>query len=222
MKFEVTKKKIRMRRESDVDHLPPYDDFLEKARLAEALVDFTEQHNADQDIEQEAHKHLVVMFISAMETYFSGMAEIFVQNGWFEDSLLEILKQEKISLADLVEMYKEKITLGEIASISQSFQNFDALNNFYKKMLGCEDFVEEISRFKAPLRKGEYLILANDRPNFREDIYELLDLRHQIVHHMSKQTLSAKRLHDMVESLMDFVYAAEFYLMNAHSKYNKA
>lgn len=223
MKFEVVRQRVRMRRESNVKHELPYDDFLNKTDLAERLVDFTEQQNADQEIKQEARKYLVIICVSAMDIYFAEMTGIFVQESCFEDTLLDILRQNKISLADLVEMDKEKMTLGEIVSVSQSFQNLDSINDFYSKMLGCKDFIEELSEFGAPLGKSKYSILKNDRPEFRKDIIELVRLRHLIVHHkLFGIIIDAKKLVDMVESLVSFVYAAEFYLMNAYRKYIRA
>jgi len=222
MKFEAIKEKILLARESNVQHLVPYDSFLEKTGAAEALVDFMEQQEADPEIIQQARWYFVVICVSAMEIYFKGTAEIFIQGGWYKDTFLEILRQDKISLADLVKMDKEKFTLGEIISVSHGFQSLDSINIFYSRMLGCNDFVKEVSEFKAPLREGKYFILMNDRPEFRNDIHSLVNSRHRVIHSDTfKRTLSAKRLHKMTGSLIDFVYAADFYLMNASGEYTE-
>ena len=220
MKFEAIRKRILLARESNVQHLVPYDSFLEKIRAAEALVDFMEQQETDTEIMQQARWYFVIMCVSAMELYFKGTAEIFFEGGWFKDAFLEILRQEKISLADLVEMDKEKFTLGEIVSANRSFQRLESINWFYRKMLGCSDFVKEVSEFKAPFGKGKYFVLINDHPEFRVDIETLVHYRHLAIHHdNSKRTLSAKNLHKWIPSLVDFVTAADFYLMEASEGY---
>lgn len=222
MKFEAIKKRILLARESNVQHLVPYDIFLEKTVAAEALVDFIEQQEADPEIVQQARWYFVVICVSAMEIYFKETAEIFIQGGWYKNTFLEILRQDKISLADLVKMDKEKFTLGEIISVSQDFQNLNSINIFYSRMLGCQDFVKEVSEFKAPLREGKYLILINDSPEFRKDIESLVHFRHLVIHHdIFKRTLSAKRLRKMTGSLIDFIYAADFYLMNVSGGYTE-
>ncbi len=222
MRFEAIRKRILLIRESNVQHLLPFDIFLEKTRAAEALVDFMEQQEADPEIIQQARWYFVVICVSAMETYFRGTAEIFIQGGWTKDTFLEILRQDKVSLADLVEMGKEKFTLAEIILASRNFQELNLINIFYSKMLGCNDFVKEVSEFKAPLRKDKYFILMNDHPGFREDIKSLIHWRHLIIHHdIFKRTLGTRNLQKMVGSLMDFVYAADFYLMNASDGYTE-
>ena len=216
MKFEIIKKRMLLARESNVQHLLPYDSFLEKTKAAEALVDFMEQQETNTEIIQQARWYFVIMCVSAMEIYFKETAEIFIQGGWTKDTFLEILRQDKISLADLIKMDKDKFTLSEIILVAHSFQNLDLINNFYSKMLDCHDFVKEVSEFKAPLREGKYLVLLRDNPEFRKDINNLIHFRHLVIHHDTfKRTLSAKNLHKMTGTLIDFIYAAEFYLMNA-------
>ena len=210
-------------RESNIQNLLPWDSFLEKIRAAEALVDLIDQEEAENDIIQQARWHFIIMCVSAMEIYFKGMAEIFIQGGWFKDSLLETLRQDKISLADMVEMNKEKFTLGEIISISQTFQDLNAINNFYSKMIGCKNFVKEVGEFKASLGKDQYLVLNNKHPTFEKDIKDLVHLRHLVIHHDTlKRTISAKNLNRMIGSLIDFVYAADFYLLDASGGYIEA
>ena len=220
MKFEANREKILLHRESNVEHLVPYDIFLEKTGAAEALVDFMEQQEADPEIIQQARWYFVVICVSAMETYFSKTAEIFIQGGWFKDTFLDTLRQNERLLADLVKIYKEKFTLGEIVSTYRSFQSLDSINKFYSKMLGRNDFVKEVSEFKASLGKDKYLILMNYHPEFRGDIKSLVRWRHLIIHHdIFKKSLGAKRLLKMTGSLMDFVYAADLYLMKASGGY---
>ena len=61
MKFEAIRKRILLARESNVQHLVPYDSFLEKIRAAEALVDFMEQQETDTEIMQQARWYFEVV-----------------------------------------------------------------------------------------------------------------------------------------------------------------
>lgn len=220
MKFDAIKKRIKLLRESNVQHFYPIDSCMEKMRTAEALVDFIEKQDTETDIIQQARWYFVIMCVSAMEIYFKGMAEIFIEGGWFRESFLDTLRQEKISLADLIDMNKEKVTLGEIISVSQAFQDLNSINNFYSKMLGCNNFVKEVGEFKAPVGKDQYFILNDKHPNFEKDINNLIHFRHLVVHHdTSKRTLNLNNLNSMQKSLMDFIYAADFYLLDASLGY---
>ncbi|MCK4274081.1 MAG: hypothetical protein KAW90_04255 [Dehalococcoidales bacterium] len=222
MKFNAIKNRIKLLRESNVQHLLPIDSCMEKMRTAEALVDFIEKQEAETDIIQQAHWYFVIMCVGALEIYFKGMAEIFIQGGWFKDSFLDTLRQEKISLVDFIDMNKEEITLGELLSVSQSFQDLNSINNFYSKMIGCKNFVKEVGEFKAPLGKGQFLILNDKHPTFEKDINNLVHFRHLVIHHdTSKRTLSKKNLDRMIGSLIDFVYATDFYLMEASGGYTE-
>jgi hypothetical protein len=222
MSFKNTRRKIALLRESNIQNLLPYDSCIEKIESSGALLDFLEQQETETEIKQQARWYHVVMCVSAMEIYFKGMTEIFVQGGWIKDNVLEVLRQEKVSLADLMEINKENITLGEILSVSKSFQDLNSINWFYNRMLGCDDFVGKVSEFKVPLGKGKYSTLIKLHPAFRKDINSLVHWRHLAVHHdISKRILGVKELDNMTGSLIDFIKAADLYLAEVSDDYTE-
>ena len=214
MKFEAIAKRIGLARESKSKYILPYDNFLDKIHSAGALVDFTEDQKAPKEIRHEARKYFAIACISAMENYFKRMAQVFIDSKWINDDFLSILKQDNISLADLLEINKKELSLGEIFSVSRSFQDLESINRIYSKMLGVGDFLKVVEMFNAEIDDGQYIVLKNDFPDFRKKIRELTNLRHLMVHHEGfKGILGAQRLYDMAENLVSFVAAADAYIL---------
>lgn len=214
MKLETIAKRVSLAREAKAIYLLPHDNFLEKISSAAKLLDFVEKKKADKKIKLEARKYFVIACTSAMETYFKRMAWVFIDNKWINDDFMDILKQDKISLADLLEINKKELSLGEIISVSHSFQDLESINRIYSKMLGVTDFIEEVEAFETKVKKGKRVILKNNYSDFRKKIGELLNLRHLIIHHEGfKGLLGLQRLVEMWENLDAFVAAADNYLM---------
>ena len=206
--------RINLKRESKRKHILPHDNFLEKISAAVKLIAFVEEKKAKKEIRIEARKHFVVTCISAMEVYFKRVEEIFIHGQWVKNDFLDILKQNKITLADLLEIDKRELSLGEIVSASHSFEDLESINRVYSKMLGVTDFIEEVEAFKAEVEEEKHIILKNDYPDFRKKIGELIHLRHLIIHHEGfKGTLGLQRLGEMWENLDAFVSAADDYII---------
>ena len=214
MKLEAIVKRISLARKSRIKHILPYDNFLDKISSAAKLVDFVEDKKADKEVKLEARKYFVVASVSAMETYFKRTAQVFIDSKWVEDDLLDILRQDKFSLADLLEINKREVSIGEIISVSRSFQDLESINRFYSKMFGVSDFIKEIEVNDVETEEGKHITLRNDYPDFRRRIQELLNLRHLIIHHEGfKGILGLQRLGEMWVHLNAFVAAADDYIL---------
>jgi hypothetical protein len=222
MKLDSIIKRIKLLRESNVKQLLPIDSCMEKMREAETLLNFTEEQNAEVEIINQAKCYFIIVCISSMEVFFKGMVEIFIEGGWFKNNLKDILRQDKITLADLLDLDKEKIKLGELISVSHSFQDLDAINYFFSKMVGCSDFLKEVSEYKLQKKSDQYQTLKAGYPTFERDISELVHLRHLIIHHDSTtRTISHDRLLKIAETLMNFLFASELYLSDVAGEYIK-
>jgi hypothetical protein len=214
--------KIKLFKESNIDHLVPWDIFIEKISDADSLLRFVEDEDAPKEIKQQACWHYVVMCISAMDTYFRGMAAIFIDGGWCKSTFYHSLKKEQISLSELVEADKEKLTIGEIIALTETFQDLNSINNFYSKLVGCDDFVLEVSKFKTNVGKDRFTTLKDKRSNFRNDIQELVRFRHLIIHHDTiKKTINTEKLDKLVDSFIEFIRSAEFFLAKVSEGYTE-
>jgi hypothetical protein len=214
MKLENITGKIRLARESRARFLFPIEDFLYKINSAGALVDFTEEQKATKDVRQDARKYFVIACVSGMETYFKRTAQVFIDAKWVKEELFDLFKQDKISLADLREINKKQISLGEIIAVSYSFQDLESINRFCSKMFAVTDFIREFETRKVATEEGKSFTISNDYPHFRERIVELVRLRHLIIHHEGfKGILGVSRLFDMGKSLVYFVLAADDYIL---------
>jgi len=214
VKLENIAKRISLVRESKRENIMPYDNFYDRVVTAAGLLDFVEGEKADRKVRYEARKYLVVALISGMETYFKRMAQVFIDAEWINEEFREILRRDKISLADLLDIKKKELSLGEIISVSHSLQDLDEVNYFFSKMLGVNDFLKELETIEVEPESGKKYVLKGKYPDFRAKIVELLDLRHLIIHHEGfKRILGVKRLLRMEECVVALVSAADNYLV---------
>jgi hypothetical protein len=123
--------RIKLFKESNVDHMLPWDIFIQKISDADSLVRFVEDKDAPEVVIQQACWHCVIMCISAMDTYFRGMAAIFIDGGWCKSTFFDSLRKDQISLSELVETQKEKLTIGEIIVLPRTFQDLKSINDFF-------------------------------------------------------------------------------------------
>ena len=215
MKLETIAKRINLARTSKAKHLLPYDNFADKIASAAKLLDFIEEKKASKEIKQESRKYFVITCVSAMEVYFKRTAQDFIDFKWVKDDLIDILKQEKISIADLMEIKNKKLSIGEMISVSYPFQDLISINRFYSKMFGVSDFIEEVEDHDLVTKEGRHTTLKNDYPKFRQKIQDLLYLRHLIVHHEGfKGVLGIQRLGVMWENIDAFIAASDVYILD--------
>jgi hypothetical protein len=207
--------RIELQRKTRPKELLPYDNFLEKLMSALALFSFVENKAEDRGIKLEARKYVVVVCVSAMETYFKSVIKIFVDLGLAAGDIFNVFKEDKYSLGGLYELGKRRISIGEIISVSYSFQDLDAINRIFSKMLNVNDFIVEVAEHRVRIDEdtfGEGFALIDDYPDFREQINELIRARHLIVHHEGINRLGLKRFVRMWVSLIQFVTAADYFL----------
>lgn len=116
-------------------------------------------------------------------------------------------------MADLFEVYKNGITIGELVSVAHSFQNLNTIDDFFGKMLGVTQFIKQVSEFRARVGDESTISLKEESPDFREKIGELVRVRHLVVHHGGfRELLDGGRLVDLTMSLAAFVWSADRYL----------
>jgi hypothetical protein len=214
MKWETIARNIKRARENNQDISLPFNDFIHKIESAQLLMKFSDEQKAQLEISREAQKHLIVMSVSAMESYFLGTAQLFIDSGWYNDSFLEILKKEKVTLSAIIEINKEKVTLGEIIAASKSFQSLNEINLFFNKMFNIKDFIFAVSEIKVREAEKQPLILKDRYPDYRAIIDNLIQTRHKIIHQKYVwELMPLSKLMEMIEVLIYFVLSTEYYLM---------
>jgi DNA-directed RNA polymerase subunit N (RpoN/RPB10) len=112
-------------------------------------------------------------------------------------------------------MGKRRISIGEIISVSHSFQDMDTINRVFSKMLGIDAFIADVAEHRVVIDEdifSEGFVLKDDYPDFREQINELIHARHLIVHHEGMNRLGLKRFGRMWMSIVRFVTAADSFL----------
>jgi hypothetical protein len=214
LKFESIIRRISLSRESRRGNVTPFDNFFDRMKAAGQLIDFVEDGKMDRAIRYEVRKYAVITLASGMETYFKRMAQAFIDAEWVNEEFREILRREKISLADLVDIKKKEISLGEIISVSHSLQDLDTINYFFSKMLGVNDFLKELENIEIVTENGKKYSIKSEHPDFRGKIGELLDLRHLIIHHEGfKGILGFDRLISLAQCVFALISAADNYLI---------
>jgi hypothetical protein len=215
MKLEHIVKRIDLARTSKAKHILPYDNFAYRISSAAKLLDFIEEACAIKEIKQESRKYFVINCVSAMEVYYKRTAGNFIDFKWAKDDLMYILKQEKITIADLLEIENKGLSIGEMVSVYYSFLDLISINRFFSKMFGVSDFIKEVEEKDLVTKDGRHTTLKNDFPNYYQKIQDLISLRHLIVHHEGyKGVLGIKRLGDMWENIDAFVAASDIYILD--------
>ena len=178
---------------------------------------------------QETLKHLIVTSISAMEVFFKRCVKEAVDRNINEcQKRLRALKGEKITynLFDIFELVNKKISLGDIISVSQSFQNFDQINTFFSGLLGITSFNSEVERitmgdlesngllevsYTSDLKKARLSKLLDLCPNYQQDIKRMFEYRHTLIHHGDIKGLKTEDILPKFFSLHQYVFCAYYY-----------
>lgn len=215
MKFEEIVNRMDLRRKSERGYIFPFVGFMDKVFLARKLVQFVEKNTKDNELRFEARKHLILVCVSAMETFFGNVVKDFVDNDWIAAGFLNYrrVKDIKFTLGELYEIDKKQISIGEIIAVSHSFQSLDTVNDIFSHMFDVSDFVSEVESFEVDF-EGLHLILKDDVPNYREGIEKMIQLRHMIVHHQGPRKLGLRKLFSMYNDLLLFVEAAHLYILD--------
>lgn len=209
MKFEDIANRMDLRRESERGYTYPWDSFQDRIVSARELVVFVEENTTDIKLRLEARKYLVLVCVSAMETFFGNVVRDFVDNDWIASGFFNYKKVKNLAftLGDLYERDKKQISIGEIIAITQSFQNLDNINGIFSSMFGVKDFISDVESFDMG-KEYSHNTLKDVWPNYRQYIEDMIRFRHIIVHHEGIRRLGLRRTISMYNALFRFIYAA--------------
>jgi len=171
-KIEERRKLIRKR------ELYPYDTFLEKTYRALSLLIAIEESKTNREIKLEARKNFIINCITALEVFLKDMVKGLIDLEAISQKGIDEFLKEKITLKEAWEIFSEsEVSLGEIISITCSFQNLTQINSIFSKLLD-QDFLEEISHFKVK-REDEDIefTLKENYPDWEIRIVEIFELR---------------------------------------------
>jgi len=217
MNLKNVLRRIELYRKARSNNLLAIDDFCDKVCPATEFLRFIEGMKAKKEIKLEARKHFVISCVSGMELYFKKIIIVFVNSGWVHERFLTYIKQDKVTLADIYEIEKNRISLGEIISVTYSFQNLDSINRIMSEMFGIRDFISEIKNYRLNIEEDDEdslnIVLQEDYPDFYKKISELVELRNIIVHHMGPRRLGLNRVSEMYDNLCAFMTVADDYIL---------
>lgn len=125
----------------------------------------------------------------------------------YDNNLKELLR-EKITLWEASKLFsEEKVKLRDIVASFYSFQSLEEINRVMSIILG-QDFIRLIgsrdTKDYIPRNKmTKSFVLDRDDPEWKSDLSELFDLRHNFVHHTSKKRkLSQKQLNRVINPVL--------------------
>lgn len=212
-----------------------YSDF--QKRTMNAYIHVLEQKKKANT--QEALKHIIITSISAMEVFFKRCVKEAVDSNIKDcQKRLSTLKGEKLTynLSDIAEITRKKIGLGDIISMSQSFQNFEQINTFFSGLLGIASFNSEVERitmgdlesngllevsYTSDLEKARLSKLLDLCPNYQQDIRRIFEYRHTLIHHGDIKGLKTENILPKFFSLYLYVFYAYYYTHIVVSKNSK-
>ena len=68
----------------------------------------------------------------------------------------------------MLEINKRELSIGEIVSVSHSFQDMESIERFYSKMFGVASFTKECETIEVESETGKRFTLGHDHPDFRK------------------------------------------------------
>jgi hypothetical protein len=227
MKFSAIINNLSISRGSKPSFNTPIHNFIYTFYTSGVLVDFVEKERPvlfkyleqlpdetlTMDIRQVVRKNYVVSCVSALESYFKDTARDFVDANLVDEGVFELLKQDKFSIAEIKEINKQRISIGEIISVTYTFNRLETINSFFSRVFKINDFISEVEQQKVAIEGMDSFVLKEKYPHFRKEIIDFLNLRHQIIHHRStKNNISLKMLFLKGKNLIYFVLASDFYI----------
>ncbi len=135
--------------------------------------------------------YVVIRLVSAIESYFQNRAGELIDDN--EMNVSGIFEKDEIiiPLNELDEISSGNITKGRIVSYAVNFQRFDEVNRVFSKLLRVKNFESEIRK-----KTHSFVFSSKEKGIFfdLDKIFEMIEMRHKIVHEMTNFQGSFKEL----------------------------
>jgi len=204
--LEKAAHRIRMRADRSSE---PFQAFFDKVfRCLELWKDAEKYHHAQPNIWAEAQGQLIVGYVSAMEVYFRDLFCACVANG-NPDRIFTLLekidwgKNSNITVCDLIRTHRREIKLQDILLLYVNLQRYSDIDKVFSKLLG-----ESIA---TVIYKGNKLPASNIVL-----VKSALNARHDIIHDCANRVLPDNVFNALVNSILHFVLAVEFYYLKEY------
>ena len=173
----------------------PYLAFQHRLSGPRRLLALAEGSPQKPRVKLEARRLFAVALCAAFESYWRDSVRVLVDYGGLGETPLRSLGKATFTLLDLQEVLGRKLTLGELAACSYTFQSPDVANQALSDVLGFDAFSEfKSTRFQV----RQQLRRSGDRRRTRAltgitgaailravpIIEQCFEVRHDTVHHV--------------------------------------
>ncbi|WP_062058220.1 HEPN domain-containing protein [Aquimarina longa] len=180
--------------------------FFNNTSVAFDLLLLVETEAEEITLKYHARKNYIINLVSSIEQFFKQLVKYDLTE--YNHNIRELLK-DKISLWEASKLFTEKkLKPHDIIANYYSFQNLDEIDRIIS-LIVSKKFLKFIGEYDSGNLRSIYedkkinsYKLNKDYPEWRNDISELFNLRHNFVHHFSyKERISYNKLNRMTDSL---------------------
>lgn len=161
----------------------PFSNFYETIQQCTFAGDLIVSDSLDPKIVGLVARSTVISTVTAIEVYYRDILDFifrYCAPEFFEPHLTHFF-QKKLSINDLLSLYRHNLHPLELVSAEQSFQNADRINATFKKFLNDRGLWESV--FKLKIRQKSR---TETESSFSQDELDALKrvfaLRHELVH----------------------------------------
>ncbi len=163
------------------------------------------------DFKYELLRYFPIGAIAIIEGYFRLAIRDIIDFGEPYLSNVEKIKDIRFTARNVLAIYGERITLGELISHFLSLNSLEDINNYLSILLDL-DFLQELSKFRFDL-DGKKTSMEKSAPGIFEEVKEAFRLRHIYCHEIAiKEKLGLRKIHGLRISVFFFVYIAELFI----------
>lgn len=217
--------------------LLPLDTYRSKVYSAIHLNVIVELKKPEPRIRYESRKNLIINVVTAAENFFKDVAKALPTSPILKKYERELLNNklfdETLKLRQAFELFSsESASIGLIVSAYYSFENLEQINSVFSAIIWVYikdfDFLNHIGKLRVKTDKYDRedwmyewinsICLDKDLPNWRSEVGQFFELRHEYVHHISfKDKLGKDRIAKMNEVFDAFITVSNYFFLDFFS-----
>lgn len=190
----------------------PWDFFHKKVGYIEDILNEAHERISDSGILREINKQQIVSMVTALEVYLREMFILILDSEVLNINHIVAKYEKKFSLEEFIELHdkmnNDDVQLSEIITSEYSFQNIKSALDAFSKLLNC-DVIRELKKVELS-EAGEVTKLE---PNFIKTLFEIITLRHSIIHDINfRKRPSKDKVEDYLSEIHYFVHVFDKYI----------
>ena len=189
----MKQKKLKIPDLSQLNEMPSIGVVKNCAEELNSIIDGVKNSKFEDGISKSLTNYVIIRSISLIEHFCRNLTREAIDEYDFEPDEIFENNEVLVNISDLKKIKEnEQLSLGRIISNHINFQDWDNIHNTFSTLLKGKDFRDRLKELGKKATGSVYGIKLELDLNV---IYELFELRHNIVHKMSeKKIVNLKKL----------------------------